>query len=141
MNPDLLEDVYESALDSAGSAAEENAKYLDSIVGKTQQFKNELQELEQNVLDSELIKTTLDLGTSLLSMFNKLGKAIPAFIALIGAAAVGVQNYNKEWFKFVEFDNRLVKDFNGNVVDNSLLKGGNLSTKVATALHIVPQIE
>lgn len=141
MNPELLEDVYESALDSAGSAAEENAKYLDSIVGKTQQFKNELQELEQNVLDSELIKTTLDLGTSLLSIFNQLGKAIPAFIALIGAAAVGVQNYNKEWFKFVEFDNRLVKDLNGNVVDNSLLKGGNLSKKVATALHIVPQIE
>ena len=85
MNPEVLEDVYESALDSAGSAAEENAKYLDSIVGKTQQFKNELQELEQNALDSELIKDVIDFGTTFLSVLNQAGDKLPTIIALVAS--------------------------------------------------------
>jgi len=92
MNPELLEDVYNSALDSAGSAAEENAKYLDSIVGKTQQFKNELQELESNIINSEWIKDIIDFGTQILSIVNKLGKGLPVIVAGIGsiAAAMGL---------------------------------------------------
>lgn len=95
MNPDLLEDVYESAIDSAGSAAEENAKYLDSIIGKTQQFKNELQELEQNALDSELIKDVLDFGTELLDILNKVGDKLPTIIALVGSLAVAIASIKK----------------------------------------------
>lgn len=95
MNPELLENVYESALSSAGSAAEENAKYLDSIVGKTQQFKNELQELESNVLDGEIIKDVIDFGTTFLSVLNKIGDKLPVVIGLIGSLALGIGSVKK----------------------------------------------
>lgn len=94
MNPELLESVYESALDSAGSAAEENAKYLDSIVGKTQQFKNELQELEYTLANSDMIKDGIDFATAMLSFLNELIKKIPGVTNLVislGAALVGMQ--------------------------------------------------
>lgn len=128
MNPELLESVYESAKDSAGSAAEENAKYLDSIVGKTQQFKNELQELEQNALDSELIKDTIDLGTALLSIFNGLGDALPKVISLIGAAALGVANFNKETLQFVSYTgNPQTGGLAGNTLFRSIAKTINIA--------------
>ena len=94
MNPELLENVYNSALESGGSAAEENAKYLDSIVGKTQQFKNELQELEYTLADSETIKNIIDLGTNLLSLLNEFIKKIPMatnMIISLGAALIAMK--------------------------------------------------
>lgn len=104
MNPEVLENVYNSALNSQGSAAEENAKYLDSIIGKTQQFKNELQELEQNLLSSDLIKDVLDFGTAVLSIVNQLGDKIPLLTAALGSLAFGIAATNKEWTQFIAFN-------------------------------------
>lgn len=104
MNPQLLEDVYNDALNSAGSAAEENAKYLDSIVGKTQQFKNELQELESNVIDSEVIKDVIDFGTTVLNLLNKIGDVLPKIITYVGALGVAIASVTKADMGLLSFD-------------------------------------
>lgn len=88
-NPEVLENVYNSALNSAGSAAEENAKYLDSIVGKTEQLKNEFQEFQTLILNSDLLKFLLDIGRFALNIVNQLISKVPnltSLVIMLGAA-------------------------------------------------------
>lgn len=58
------EHAVEQSLNSVGSASEENAKYLDSISGKTEQFKSAFEDLSQSIIDSDLIKFFVDFGTT-----------------------------------------------------------------------------
>ena len=58
------------------SAMAENEKYLASIQGRIDLFKNELQTLWTNMLDSDVIKFFVDLGTALLKLVDTMG-AIP----------------------------------------------------------------
>ena len=131
LNPEMLENVYNSALDSAGSAAEENAKYLDSIVGKTQQFKNELQELEQNILSSEFIKDVIDFGTTILSLINKIGKGLPIIATGIGSIA----------FAMTALKDKTQGIFNYDEASGSLAIGNKLIKQTVNANgDIVPQM-
>ena len=77
----IAEDALESSRNSAGSAVEENEKYLDSIEGKMQQFSAQFQALSAQVLDSELVKGTFDQGSGILSF---LTDAIKKFGTLKG---------------------------------------------------------
>ncbi len=98
MNPQMLEDVYNDALNSMGSAAEENAKYLDSIAGKTQQLKNEWQEFQFNMLDSEFLKNMIDLLKGLLKVVNSLGDSLPVATTALSAFAFAILSVSKGLF-------------------------------------------
>lgn len=87
-NKELLESVYESAQNSAGSADEELAKYLDSITGKIAKFQNQLQELAAVTFDSELVKDFIDAGTELLSILTNIVDTI-GVLGLGGVAGAG----------------------------------------------------
>lgn len=63
-------EATETAVDSAGSAFEENEKVLDSIEGKMNALHSAFQELAQNVIDSGLIKGIADMGIALLEFAN-----------------------------------------------------------------------
>ena len=92
-NFEVLQDVYEKSLDSEGSAQQELDKYLDSIQGKTAQFKNALQELTASAIDSSWIKGLIDLGTQLLNVINDLGSAfgrLPTILGAVGGIATQV---------------------------------------------------
>lgn len=97
-NPEMLENVYNSAINSTGSAAEENAKYLDSIAGKTEQFKNELQELEYTIIDSEAIKDIIDLGTGALELLNQLIKKVPLLTGVVSGLILTIASISQGWF-------------------------------------------
>ena len=76
-NFETVEDVIETSMNSSGSAMEENAKWLDSIEGKTYQFTNALQTMWSNMIDSEMVKGFLDFGTEAIQLLDTLpGKAI-----------------------------------------------------------------
>ena len=81
-NPEDLRDAYEMALESEGSAVKELETYLDSIQGKTQQFTNSVQTMWMNLLDSEVIKFFVDLGTKLVNLGDKIGVVNLLFAAL-----------------------------------------------------------
>lgn len=86
-NLEDLEDAYESALGAEGSALQENEKYLESIQGKVDLFTNAVQTMWSNLLDAEIVKFVVDLGTGLVKLADGLGLVGTAAVAL-GAKAI-----------------------------------------------------
>ena len=76
-NFDTARRATETAINSEGSAMKEQETYLSSLEAKTQQFEAAFQSLSNTVLDSDLLKFFVDLGTTgvsaLDSLINKLG--------------------------------------------------------------------
>lgn len=60
----------ETALNSAGSASRENERAMESLEAKTNQLKATFQDLSNNVIDSQLVKSILDLANSFLQLVN-----------------------------------------------------------------------
>lgn len=84
--------AYQSAMESAGTAAEANATYMDSIEGRIGVFKATFQELSETLINSEFVKQIVDLGTGVLNIFNGVAKLIDAIGGLntVLAATVGI---------------------------------------------------
>ncbi len=61
-------------------------KFLDSIEGKVQQFKNEVQEFWYNLVSSDSIKSIIDFGTKIVDIIGKIVDKI----GLLGTAITGV---------------------------------------------------
>ena len=83
-SPELLTSVYESALDSEGSALRENEAYLDSIQGHLDLLKNSWDNLWVNDKNREVITGVLDVLTRILDVVNEIGLG---WIAAIGGGA------------------------------------------------------
>ena len=87
-NPELLEKSYQEAMDSAGSAAEEEKKYQQSVQYSIDQTKAKLEELSADLLSSDFLKGAIDAGGKLIDILDgivKSGNAIPTLLAAIGA--------------------------------------------------------
>lgn len=63
----------EAALNSEGSAAEENAKRMDSLQGKVQQLESAWQNFSRNTVNSDFIKNILSTLTNLIKLVDKVG--------------------------------------------------------------------
>ena len=68
-----VDKAVQSALDSEGSALEENEKFMDSIQGKMNRFSNQFQQMATNLIGSGLVKFVVDLGTAILWFVNSPG--------------------------------------------------------------------
>lgn len=101
-NFDEAEAAAKSAMDSFGSAAIENEKYLDSIAGKIAQFKAQFEALSASAVSSDLVKIVIDLGTALLKVLNTLS-GIHSLLPMITVAAAGLANHarNKSFDKMI----------------------------------------
>lgn len=88
----------ETAMNSAGSAAEENKRVLGSIEGHIKAFKSAFSELSRDFIDSDLFKDIVDFGTSIIKWLDNLIKnykpEIIDALTGIGAAIVGMQLTN-----------------------------------------------
>lgn len=82
-----------ASINSTGSALRENEAALDSIQGKIQQFKAQLEIMWNQSLNDSTIKWVIDLGTSALETATNLG-LIPTAITAI-TAAIGLLNADK----------------------------------------------
>lgn len=103
-SPDVLQSVYEdSSTKSAGSALEENQKYLDSISGHLAKMTNAWQEMWANAANRDVINGFIDLGTKLLELINDAGLLKSAFAVLFGGTIVkGLTNANSLLVKYVQ---------------------------------------
>ena len=72
-NSELLESVYNSSLDSEGSATKENEAYLESIEGHLQQIKNLWDNLWVSENNREFINFFLDIAKAILEAANEFG--------------------------------------------------------------------
>lgn len=99
-NWDVAEDAIKGAIDAEGSAVAENEKYLDSIEGKTQQFNNAVQVMWNNLINSEVIKFFVDLGTVLVKVIDAIGLAGIAagvFFGIMKKDAIAMVTLSFEW--------------------------------------------
>lgn len=85
-NVDLLESVYETAENSAGSAAREQENYAKTIKYSINVFKASVQELATQILDSSVVKSVVDSGTNLINALMNLGAILSPIVSLLGEA-------------------------------------------------------
>lgn len=69
-NFDHAVEATETALNSAGSAAQENSRYMEGLEAKTQAVKASFEALSNTVIDSGLVKSILDLAKGFLDLSN-----------------------------------------------------------------------
>ena len=78
-------EATEVAMNSAGSAARENARYMESLQAKVAAVQASFQQLANTVIDSELVKAILDIVNALLQLGNTdIGKLVVQFGLLTG---------------------------------------------------------
>ena len=78
-------EATEVAMNSAGSAARENARYMESLQAKVAAVQASFQKLANTVIDSDLVKAILDIVNALLQLGNTdLGKLVVQFGLLTG---------------------------------------------------------
>ena len=79
-----------TALNSNGSALEENTAYMESLEAKTTSIKGLFQELSQNIVGSDLVSSVLSLAEGFLKLANTpLGNVITE-VTLLGGALSGI---------------------------------------------------
>ena len=83
-NFSVAEDVLKTSMDSTGSALAENEKYLDSIEGHIANFKASFEDLSTTLIDSELAKGVVDIGTGFMNVLVVVGNIINALGGLQG---------------------------------------------------------
>ena len=108
----------ETALNSEGSAAEENAKVLDSIVGKVNNLKSAFEELSQTLISSDFIKSVVDLGTTLLRIANSDGVKFITTMLSISLALKGadvafktITSKGSAFFNLISKNIKLLSDY------------------------------
>ena len=82
-NAELVEEVYTKATHAAGSAAKEQQNYMMSIQYSLDRFTASMQELEADLVSSQLVKDIVDIGTTIVNFLD----VIVENIGLIGAGA------------------------------------------------------
>lgn len=84
-----IQEALEATMNAEGSAMQEQERLLESLEAKTQQFEAAFQSLSNTVLDSDLLKWIVDLGTSgvqaLDNIIDQLGS-----VGTIGLGGLGV---------------------------------------------------
>jgi TP901 family phage tail tape measure protein len=84
-------DATKTALNSAGSAAKENEAYMAGLEAKVKALQQTFQELATNVINSDLVKTILDVVNALLKFDNAIGNIISKILLITGTVWGGTQ--------------------------------------------------
>lgn len=91
-------EAYNSALESSGSAYNEQQRFMDSIEGKMNQFSETLKSVWVNAINSDTIKNVVDLGTTSIEVFGGMANTFGALPATIGVATTALVLFNKEMY-------------------------------------------
>lgn len=76
-------------MNSAGSAEQENAIYMESLEGKLNNLNSAWQSFARNTINSEVIKSLLTLGTKLIELADTdIGRLLISITALASATAI-----------------------------------------------------
>lgn len=84
-------DATNTALDSAGSAAKENARYMDSMEGKLEALASAWENFSRKIVDSDWLKKGMDVLTNVLeALSSDVGQAIIKYGLLFASVATGL---------------------------------------------------
>lgn len=79
-----VETAIGAASDSVGSAAQENAAFMDSIQGRLNELNSKFQEFSANMINSDIIKFIINFGIETLDLIDTLGGLQTILIAVSG---------------------------------------------------------
>ena len=92
----------ETAMKSSGSAARENAAYMESLEAQTTQLKATFQDFANNVIDKELVSSILTLANDALGLLNtETGKTITQWGLLTGVLTGGLTIFGQIGAKLI----------------------------------------
>ena len=83
-----VEQAVGTATNSVGSAAQENAAFMDSIQGRLNELQSKFQEFSANIIDSGVVKFFIDLGIGVLDLIDTLGGLQTILLVVSGILAV-----------------------------------------------------
>lgn len=89
-NSKLLEKSYKEAMNSAGSAEEEQQKYQKSIKYSIEQNKAKLEELSNDFLSSDLLKGVIDAGGKFIDILDAIISKLHLIPTLLGGIGAGI---------------------------------------------------
>ena len=84
-NGDLLKEVYEASVNSAGATASAMEVTMNSIESRISLFNQAVQSMWQSEMSSEFIKGFVDLGTAIVKVVDHVG--------LLSTALAGISGY------------------------------------------------
>lgn len=133
-NFDIAEQALKESQKSAGSALQENEKYLDSINGKSDKLKASWEQISNSLLSNGVVKGLIDALRTVLDFFNRLDEATGGWSSRLIAffAVVGMVNAVISSFKFKAKD---ATSLLGNLVQ--AFSKGNILTAFGSALTSV----
>lgn len=130
-------DANKVALNSAGSAVQENERYMDSLAAKVSQFKSAWEAFSNSVVNSDLVKFVIDFGTGTLKTLNtELGTTATQFALLtgVGTGALSLLGmFGKNLTKNIPYLQNMTKLFEGMATTSPLVSAGIAAITLAVA--------
>lgn len=140
-NFDSAVGATEAALNSEGSAMEENNKRMDSLNGKLTQLKSAWQELARDTVNSNFVKNILSAITAIIKLTDKLGGLVPILttvagfflVSKAGSLAKGVADFKTKITSF----NKTISDLGGGLKALQLYLAGVTKAEDAAKIATV----
>lgn len=85
-NQERYQDLLGQAYDSAGTAAQQQLVYMDSLEAHSNRFKNAWEEASSAMIDTDIFKTAIKQGTTFLKVVGAQKNELTAIGALLGPA-------------------------------------------------------
>lgn len=137
-NAEQLDKVYESLQNSAGSAEEEQARYMDSISGKLNAFSESVKKIWIDSINTDTIKNIIDMGTTFVNIFdgviNTVGVLPTTITAVTGALTIFNEKFRESTTIFMNAIPLLNNMFNGlnSMTLNLQASSTQLKSQIAT---------
>lgn len=92
-----IEKAYEASVNSAGSAMQEQERWMESLEAKTQQLEAAFQSLSSTVFDSDFLKVLVDSGITLTNVLDTVIDKIGVIPTLITGGSITAFIKNFDW--------------------------------------------
>ena len=121
-----VQKAYTLAMNSANSAADENARYMESINAHVQTLKATFQDFSRNVFNEEFVKRILDTANALLEFANTPFGQAATRITLLSTALFGLGVILKSYWKYFVQGSAIAKAIRS-LIDVSSLSGPGIT--------------
>ena len=121
-----VQKAYTLAMNSANSASDENARYMESINAHVQTLKATFQDFSRNVFNEEFVKRILDTANALLEFANTPFGQAATRITLLSTALFGLGGILKSYWKYFVQDSSIAKAIKS-LIDVSDLSGPDIT--------------
>ena len=121
-----VQKAYTLAMNSANSATDENARYMESINAHSQTLKATFQDFSRNVFNEEFVKRILDTANALLEFVNTPFGQAATRITLLSTALFGLGGILKSYWKYFVQGSAIAKGIRS-LIDVSSLSGPGIT--------------